>query len=247
MRKRPILMLSVTLLVLAGIGSALAAALKHEPGFYRRAAVDAGPERKVQSKEFQAKFVKLINRILDGKGKWSFAFDQEEINSFFEEDFVRLGEADALAKLGIQAPRVQLDDETVRIAFRYGSGFWSTVLTYELHVWLVPSEVNTLAVEIVQRKAGGLPIAAQSLLSDFKELARVKNLDVTWYRQEGNPVAIIRLPTNRTRPNAQLLRFDVADGQLTIVGESFEPTVQRTPPSRALAANDRFRPGESIR
>jgi hypothetical protein len=124
----------------------------------------------------------------------------------------------------------------MRVAFRYGSGFWSTVLTYELRVWLVPTEVNTLAVEIVQRKAGGLPIAAQSLLSDFKELARAKNLDVTWYRQEGNPVAIIRLPTNRARPNAQLLRFDVVDGQLTIVGQSFEPTAQATPPARAVTS-----------
>lgn len=227
MRKKPILLLIVTVLLLGGIAGGVLAALRHEPGFYQRCAIEPGAERTKQSDDFMKQFFALLNRVYDTRrGEWTFKFTQEQINSYFEEDFVRLKDSEALAKLGIRAPRVQLEDNTMRVAFRYGSGFWSTVLTYEVRIWLVPTEANTLAVEILHRKAGGLPISAQSLLNDFKELARNKNIDVSWYRNEGNPVALIRFPSNRSRPNAQLLRFEVVNGQLTIEGKSYEPTLQ---------------------
>jgi hypothetical protein len=227
MRKKPFVMLSLTVLLLGGIASGVVAALKHEPGFYRRCAIEPGADRTRQSDDFMKQFFALLNRVYDTRrGKWTFNFTQEQINSYFEEDFVRLKDAEALAKLGIHAPRVHLEKDTMRVAFRYGAGFWSTVLTYEVRVWLVPKEANTLAVEILHRKAGGLPIAAQSLLNDFKELARNKNIDVSWYRNDGNPVAVIRFPSNRSRPNAQLLRFEVVNGQLAIEGQSYEPSQQ---------------------
>ncbi len=226
MRKRPMLLFGLTVLLLTGIAGGVVAALKHEPGFYQRCAIEAGEARKKQSEEFFQQFAKLINRVIDGRDKWAFTFTEEQINSYFEEDFVRLHDADALAKFGVHAPRVHFDNDTMRLAFRYGSGFWSTVLTYEVKVWLAPKEANTLAVEILQRKAGGVPIAAQSLLNDFKELARNKNIDVSWYRHEGNPVALLRFPNSRTRPNAQLLRFGVTDGKLVIEGQSFDPAQQ---------------------
>lgn len=226
MRKRPVVTLALTLLVLVGITGGVIAALKHEPGFYQRCSVEPGELRKQQSDQFFTQFSKLLNKVIDGRGQWSFAFTEEQINSYFEEDFVRLHDADALAKLGVHAPRVHFEKDSMRFAFRYGSGFWSTVLTYEVKMWLVPKEVNTLALEIRHRKAGGLPIAAQSLLSDFKELARKKNIDISWYRHDGNPVALIRFPSNRTRPNAQLLGFQVVNGQLVIEGQSLEPQQQ---------------------
>jgi len=225
MRKRPGLTVAISLLLLLGLAGGLVAALKHEPGFYRRNAVAAGELRVKQSQECFKQFFALGAQLVEGRGQWSFTFTQDQFNSYFEEDFVRLHDADAVAKIGIHEPRVSLENDTMRLAFRYGAGYWSTVFTYEVRVWLVPNEVNTLAVEILQRKAGGVPIAAQSLLNDLKELARNKNLDVTWYRHDSNPVAVIRLPSNRARPNAQLLRFEVADGQLIIEGRSVDAAV----------------------
>ncbi|MCI0683873.1 MAG: hypothetical protein L0Y71_17340 [Gemmataceae bacterium] len=236
MHKKPVRMLILTILLLGGIAGGVVAALKHEPGFYQRIAIEAGGDRTRQSDEFMKQFFTLLNRVYDTRrGKWTFNFTQEQINSYFEEDFVRLKDAEAFAKLGIHAPRVQLENDTMRLAFRYGSGFWSTVLTYEVRVWLVPTEANTLAVEILHRKAGGLPIAAQSLLNDLKELARNRSIDVSWYRRDGNPVALIRFPSNRSRPSAQLLRFEVVNGRLTIEGQSFEPTL---PPSESSDPED---------
>jgi hypothetical protein len=226
MRKKSTLAVVISVAVLIGLAGGLVAALKHEPGFYRRNAVAPGDARVQQSKDCFKQFLALFERISEGRGKWISTFTQDQINSYFEEDFVRLHDAEAVAKIGIHEPRVGFENDTMRIAFRYGSGYWSTVFTYEVRVWLVPNEVNTLAVEILQRKAGGVPIAAQSLLNDLKELARNKNLDVSWYRHDSNPVAVIRLPNNRARPNAQLLRFEVADGRLIIEGQSVDAVVQ---------------------
>jgi hypothetical protein len=222
MRKR-ILSVIAALLILGGIGSALLAAIKHEPRFYRYASVEPGAERKERSKEFFKQFWQIANRFVDGQGKWSYTLHEEDINSYFEEDFVRLGDAEALRKLGIAEPRVSFQDDHIRIAFRYGNGFWSTVLSYELRIWLAPKDVNVVVVEILNRQVGGLPIASQTMLNELKELCRNKNLDVAWYRNDNNPVAVIRLPSNRARHFAQLLAIDVTLGQLTISGQCNEP------------------------
>src|SRR5262245_65358182 len=94
MRKRPVRILVLTALLLTGAAVGLGAALKHEPGFYQQCAVEPGEARKKQSEEFFQQFANLINCVIDGRGKWSFTFTQEQINSYFEEDFVRLHDAD---------------------------------------------------------------------------------------------------------------------------------------------------------
>jgi hypothetical protein len=39
-------------------------------------------------------------------------------------------------------------------------------------------------------------------------------------------VAVIRFPSHRTRQSAQLSRFEVVNGQLTIEGQSYEASQQ---------------------
>src|SRR5438046_1768157 len=145
MRKRPAVTVAISLLVLLGLAGGLVAALKHEPGFYRRNAIAAGDPRVKLSRDCFKKFVDLWGQLVEGRGTWAFTFTQDQINSYFEEDFVRLHDAEAVAKIGIHEPRVSLENDTMRLAFRYGAGYWSTVFTYEVRVWLVPNEVNTLA------------------------------------------------------------------------------------------------------
>lgn len=223
MRKK-ILVLAL-LLLLGSVGGGLAWAMKYEPAFYRQPDPAPGDERKQSSTELFSKLTRIANHFVDGQGKWSYELSEQEIHSFFEEDFVRLGDAEALRKLGITRPRVRFDEDRIRVAFRYGTGFWSAVLSYDLRVWLAPKEVNVVVVEIVNRQIGGLPIASQTMLNELKELFRSKNMDVSWYRHDNHPVAVIRLPSNRSRHFAQLLALDVAPGRLTISGQCNEPGV----------------------
>ncbi len=225
--RRKALSLLLALVIVAVVGGVLLLAVKHEPRFYSRATVAAGPERLERSKQCFKQMFALGSRFVDGQGKWSYEFSEVDINSFFEEEFVRLGDAEALAAVGVTAPRIRFEDNRIRLAFRYGSGFWSTVLSYDLRIWLAPKDVNVLVVEFLNRQVGGLPIASQTMLNEIKELSRNKNLDVNWFRSDDhNPVAVIRLPSNRARHFAQLLNIEVTPGHLTISGQCNEPGMQ---------------------
>ena len=223
MRRRALSCL-LALVIVAVIGGILLLTIKHEPRFYSLATIAPGAERLQRSKQCVKQLFALSSRFVDGQGKWSYEFSEEDINSFFEEDFVRLGDAEALAKIGITSPRIRFEDDRIRLGFRYGNGFWSTVLSYDIRIWLAPQDVNVLVVEFLNRQIGGLPIASQTMLNEIKELSRNKNLDVSWFRSDdNNPVAVIRLPSSRARHFAQLLAIDVTAGRLTIGGQCNEP------------------------
>ena len=57
---------------------------------------------------------------------------------------------------GFHSPRVAIDGDRLKLGFRYGEGFWSTVVSVELRVWLVADEVNLMAVEVCDLRAGRL-------------------------------------------------------------------------------------------
>jgi hypothetical protein len=224
-KKRKTIILVTMSLVLAGTVIGLILLLKHEPTFYRRADMPPGKDRKDRSTAFCTQFSSLINNWVDGpaKGEWTVTFAEAQLNSYFTEDSIPHGLAEALRLQGITDPRVVMDDGKLRLAFRYGSPPWSTILSYDLRLWLAPKDVNVVCVEIVGRHAGALPIATQSLLNDIAEVAGRHGIEVTWYRQKGNPVALVRFQADRSRPPAQLRRLDVKQGLITIGGVSQEP------------------------
>jgi len=227
-KKKTLILASLSLLLTAGIVTAMILMAMHEPGFYRRAEVSPGKVRKEMSGAFVGQFAKLLNYWKDWRGEWNVSFTEAQINSFFAEDFVGPdagNSAAVLAQQGIADPRIIMENDKLRLAFRYGTGAWSTVLSYDLKLWLAPKEVNVVCVEILGRHAGALPIGTQSLLNEFSELAGKQGIEVTWYRHEGNPVALIRFQANGSRPTAQLRRLDVKQGWITIGGLSLEPVL----------------------
>ena len=206
--------------------------VRHEPNFYRTREVDPGPERKQLSTKFGTDFMQMVLNVKGGgAGGWHFAFTEKEINSFFQEDFVTSGEVENLRKLGITEPRVAFEDDCIRLAFRWGSGFWSTILSYDLRVWTVAKEPNVLAVEIRGRRIGGLPVSSQALLTEMTELAARHNIELTAYRHEGRPVAVLRFQADQIRPSAQLKCLRIKAGELTIGGICPAPACKATVPA----------------
>jgi hypothetical protein len=222
-KKKVCLWGGILVLLLGSVASVLVALLKHEPSFYERAAIPESDQRRCQSDAFFAKFSQMmINVGVDREGDWHFQFSETELNSFFEEGFVRLGEADNFRKLGISQPRIVLEDDQLRLAFRYGSGWFSTVVSLELRLW-APKEANLLAVEVRSRRAGGLPISSLALLKELSELAKRHNIDVTAYRYNGNPVALVRFQAGeRARPSMMLSALKIAPGSLTLSGQTVD-------------------------
>jgi hypothetical protein len=232
MRKRTIFLLTgAIILLLGGLGTGLAFLVFHEPAFYRRCSIEPGSARKTLSKACFTRFCYLISCIRegigDGKDEWAVEFTQEQLNAFFEEDFLNLPEAEELKRKGMSSPRIILEPDRIRLAFRYGNDRWNSIISFDVRVWLAPKEQNVIAIEILGRHAGALPISAQWLLDSLAEQFRdSRNVEVTWYRHEGKPVALLHLQSDRPRATFQLRRLVVDQGRLTIVGLSMEPSSQ---------------------
>lgn len=207
-------------LALLGVGAGL---VRCEPGFYRRLALPPGEERKQHSDEFTSAFVRLLSGIVD-KSQWYGHFTAEQINSYFMEDFTRNGTMDQTLPDGIHDPRIALDQDKVRLAFRYGKEPWSTIMSIDMRVWLVPKEYNVVALELQGMRAGLLPISAQSILERLSEAIRKQNrsIDVTWYRLNGNPVALIRFQADKPVPTIHLQRLELTSGEMKIWGCAVE-------------------------
>jgi hypothetical protein len=155
-------------------------------------------------------------------------FTEAQINSYFEEQFIQSKDNQTFLVPGISAPRVAIEPDRIRLAFRYGKGAWSTIISVNMRVWLPKKEANVLALELQGLHAGSLPISSQTLLDHISEICQRQNIDVKWHRYQGNPVALLRFPTNPSRPSVQLSQLELRQGIL-VVG------VRPAPTSRAMA------------
>jgi hypothetical protein len=230
MRKRKWFSLCCIAAILLGAGlTALAVTLKHVPNFYSQNQVEPGEVRRFLANEFLGKYAQMQADKEARQDTWYCTASEAQLNSFFKEHFPIMSEGESLRKLGISDPVVTLDGDHMRLAFRYGPGWFSTVVSYELKTWLVPKEANTIAVEIISARAGAMPISSQSILQQLSEFGRNKNMKVSLYRHEGHPVAVIGLQAEQD-PHPKWLLTAVGIDQnnhLVIRGET--PVYARRP------------------
>lgn len=220
-------------LVLAAVAmSFLAAAfwlLKAEPEFYRQ----ASPPDTYDTRE---KASHLVTRIQDLKydirtrPSWGVRVTAEELNCFFAETMGPRGSFAGWLPPGFHSPRVAIVGDRLYLGVRYGRGFWSTVVSLQLRIWLPAEEINVVAVEVCDLRLGRLGIAAQSILDALGEAARASHVNVDWYRHNGHPVGLFRFFPDQARPVSQILTLEVQNGQITLAGrtrvEAAAPTQQ---------------------
>jgi hypothetical protein len=236
MKKRKVFLLSMlTIAILAGIGTGFVLLLYHEPAFYRRCEIPPGEERVKSANEFNKPAFQLYNIVAnsrdgdpDYKGSWQVPFAEKEVNSFLQENFFKTLNAKSLERHGISDVRVAFEDNLIRLGFRYGTKPWQTVMSFDMHVWLVPKEINVMAIELVGRHAGALPVSAQSLLTMIAETLHTKEVDISWYRHNGNPVALVRFQSEGGRPSFRFCEVAAKNGSLIVVGNSLDPAAQTT-------------------
>jgi hypothetical protein len=201
----------------------LVVVLRYEPAFYRNAEVPAGPNRKLKSVNFVTACIKLKDDS-HAKVRWGTDRDDtsgqnpittEKINSFLAEDPI-------FEKLvpGMSEPRVVLEEGRVRMGFRYGKRPWSTVVSVDLKVWLVPKDYNAVALEVESVHVGLLPVSVHSVLERMAEAIRQQNrgIEFNWYRHDGHPVALLHFEADRPMPRFRLQEVEIRDGQLIVSG-----------------------------
>jgi hypothetical protein len=233
-RRRSVLFGIAILLFLAGTAlTTLVILLQHEPTFYRRAALPPGPERRSLCLVFASRAATLQGRISNKSASWDETFSEEQLNSFFEEGLrdesvLRDNKIHFTLPENVTDPRVVFEADRIRLGFRYHIGRFSTVVSIAMRVWVTKAEPNVVALEIQGMRAGALPISAQSILERMSASAESNNIKLSWYRHDGNPVAIMRFQGEQ-REEVKLENFDSHPGKLFIKGGSLE----RGPPPDA--------------
>ncbi len=224
MSRKSVLMGTGTLLLFGvAVIAALLLLLLREPGFYRRVAVPPGPRREEQSRQFFTRFWAFLEDVHERR-VWDATFTQDQVNSFLDHEFVLSNLDRQVLPEGISEPRVALDADRLRLAFRYHVGRWSTVISIDMRVWLAAAEPNVIALELRGMRAGSLPVSAQSLLERLTDAADRNNIKMSWYRHQGNPVAILRFQGDQPRSSAmQLDCLALQPGQVVVHGQATEP------------------------
>lgn len=220
MRRSFILTVLILAAALGCTGAGLAALLKHEPSFYSQGCSSPDAADPDLCARVVTRFGDLKNDIRS-KPDWGATFTATELNAFFRETLDRkAGGLSGLLPDGLNDPRVSIEGDRLRLAGRYGTGLWSTVLSVELRAWLVKGEMNTVALELVGMWAGALPLGTQSVLDAISETARDSNVVVTWFRRDGHPVGILRFYADQVRPTTQIRTFKIEGDSLTVAGRA---------------------------
>jgi hypothetical protein len=217
------------LILLAAVGTAggvASALLKSEPAFYTAEPAAGANETGERAGKILTRYQDFQNDVRL-KADWSATFPTDDIDCFLRQSFADGGSMTAYLPQGVHSPRLTAEGDTIKIGFRYGRGLWSTVVSLELKTWLVKDETDLIAVEVVNLKAGALPIGGQALLDGISEAAHESNVEVHWYRTPGgNPVGLFRLYADQLRPATVFGTLKVADGAIVVAGRT---RVEATP------------------
>jgi len=230
-RRSRLLAILVLLGGLATVVGVIVYLVKQEPDFY--VATLNAP----QWDDNLAKSARLATRVQDLKNEirsapeWGAEFTAAELNGFFAANLGPRGGLSSLLPEKTSAPRIAIEENRLKLGFRYGRGFWSTVVWVELRIWLVAEESNLVGVEVCDLRAGRIPLAAQSILDSITESAHESNIDVTWYRQGPNPVGLFRFFADQPRVTAQILTLVVADGKVVVAGRTPQEQAPPAPPA----------------
>lgn len=227
-RRSLVLAIAILVCLMCGVGAALWVLVRYEPGIYLRAAVPPGEQRHQMSEKCQNELLQLYNSISSSEEQeWGHRFTDSEINSYLAEHFVQSHLNEHVLPKGISEPRLVIEPDKIRVAFRYGAGLWSTVVTIDLRVWLVKGEPNVVALKLIGFHAGALPISAQSLLESISKTCQDNGIGVDWYRDDGAPVALLRFQAEQPHPTLELETIKLESGAIHIEGRTKDPASLR--------------------
>jgi hypothetical protein len=227
-RRSLLLAIAIFCCLTCGVGAALWMLVRYEPRIYLQAAVPPGEVRQKLSNECSRELSHLYHSVTTpDEQNWEHRFTDEQINSYLSEHFVQSHADKEFLPEGVSQPRIVIEADKIRIAFRYGSGLWSSIVSIDLRVWLVKGEPNVVALKLVGFHAGALPISAQSLLESITQTCQKNGIGVDWYRDDGAPVALLRFQAEQPHPTLELETIKLEPGAIHIEGRTKDPASLR--------------------
>lgn len=219
-------------------------ASRQVPDFYEENLVVA--PLGTEGADFEEQALALHNQ-LQHTGHWEARFTEEQINAWLASDLPE--KFPTLLPPSITEPRIALEADAVRLAARYHRGNLETVISLTGDVYLT-DQPNEVAVRISQARAGYLPLPLGQFLEEIRERAQRADVTLRWTEVAGDPVALIRVPSERRVETCdqcepeRLVLQEVAlkTGEFVVAGH-----IEQAEPARetAAAADAALQAGES--
>ena len=215
-RSRRWLFVSLALAVLlAGGAGALYMASNHVPAFYAEALNPAPAVDSQSGREMKRGVTALAGETLRG-GRWRATFSDKQINGYLAVDLPE--KHPRLLPKNIRDPRVSIRKNEASIGWR-AEGRWPAV--YSLTIVPYVARPNVLAVRILRIRAGALPVPLGEVVDGLSTAARKAGLKLQWQQTDGDPVALIELPSDQDSDKHLVLdEVELTDGAIVIAGHT---------------------------
>ncbi len=198
-------------------------ATQQVPAFYDQA-IQLEPQVQREAGDALEQHVLQLHNEVRQSGRWEAVFTDRQINGWLASDLPEKF-ADALPP-GVSEPRVVIESEQARIACRYETKRFRSVISLDLEIHLT-EEPNVLAVRIHQARAGLLPLPLKRFLDEISAQAGTADVVVRWSQAEGDPVALVTVPTRHEqypRREVHLETVELREGELYLAGRSLDET-----------------------
>ncbi|MDG2384312.1 MAG: hypothetical protein P8N76_21765 [Pirellulaceae bacterium] len=216
------LLLGFVLLVvvasLAGVGLYLAT--KSVPEFYTVALKFDAVSADQAGDELEQQVLELHNELEQGK-TWELVVTAEQVNGWLATDLEE--KFPDLLPPEVCQPRVNFLDGETHIACQLKTPQVDTVLSMALEPYLT-KEPNEVAIRVAYVRAGSVPVPLKGLLDKVSAAAIEAHLPLQWSQSKGDPVALLRVPTDRPELESGIVieRIRVEDGKFYISGKADE-------------------------
>jgi hypothetical protein len=212
----------VTLAALTGVGLLLAyRATQQVPEFYDHALQVEVDKQQQAGEVLERQVLELHNEVRES-GRWEAVFTDQQINGWLAYDL-----PEKFAELlpeEVSDPRVAIDPRRAQVACRFKSPRFRAVVSVDLEVHLT-EEPNVLAVRIHQARAGMLPLPLKRFLDEISAQARRADVMVRWSQSDGDPVALVTVPTRHEgypQRELHLETVELRDGEVFLAGRSVD-------------------------
>ena len=211
----------LALLLLAVTAFVLYRGTQHVPEFYQQALTPTiSPQRELEIGDDLEREVLELHNAATKPGRWEAEFTDEQINAWLASILPKNHPRALPAE--IRDPRVKITAQSAQLAWRLQTERFETVISLQADVYLT-DQPNQVAVRLHAVRAGWVPVPLSQILERVSEAARRGGVDLSWSQQEGDPVALVRVPARHPEfedREFSLEKIELADGKLRLAGRT---------------------------
>jgi hypothetical protein len=211
----------ICLLLLAAAAWVVYRGTQHVPDFYRQILTStASPAQQFQVADELERDVLELHNAATKPGRWDAEFTDEQINAWLAALLPRNHPQALPAE--IRDPRVKIAAQSAQLAWRLESERFKTVISVQADVYLT-DQPNQVAIRLHAVRAGWVPVPLTQILDRVSDAARRAGVDLSWSQREGDPVALLRVPSRHPQFEDRELYLDaleLSDGKVSLSGHT---------------------------